>query len=379
MKSGKQRVSLLILLCLMVVGLAGCRNKDYSRSIENGLNAVAENKYQKALTYFDNALTQKPKDEKAQAYRDQTQAYLTTTSELKAGKVKKALTTVDKGVKITNGATSLTNKLKQLKVTVTSDYQEYQQLSDDVKAQLKVKNGNYSANVLKRCAAINWDKKPYLKSLKPKVKQLLTAAKKAKTNMKVSAAEAKRAAALRRKIAAAKNKWNMAALDDVPDWFILALFADDSDVDDAEELDDEYVDQADDNDDYSDRDEQTTDSNDDTNDTDADSADDDWSDQDTDSNDDTDDDSDTNSDADSNSDYSEDDDDEDSNRDDADDSESQSDDDYDDDTDSESDDDDYDTDDQYDDDDDYDDAESLLNPAPVQPSVADRLFASISC
>lgn len=304
----------------MVVGLAGCHNKAYSQSIEKGLNAVAENKYQKALTYFDNALAQKPKDEKAQAYRDQTQAYLTTTSELKAGKVKTALTTVDKGVKITNGATSLTNKLKQLKVTVTSDYQEYQQLSDDVKAQLKVKNGNYSGDVLKRCAAINWDKKPYLKPLKAKVKQLLTAAKKAKTNMKVSAAEAKRAAALRRKIAAAKNKWNMAALDDVPDWFILALFADDSDVDDAaEELDDEYADQADDNDD------------------------------------------------------------EDSNRDDADDSETQSDDDYDDDTDSESDDDDYDTDDQYDDDDDYDDAESLLNPAPVQPSVADRLFASASC
>lgn len=338
MKSGKHRVSLLILLCLMVVGLAGCHNKAYSQSIEKGLNAVAENKYQKALT------------------------------------------TVDKGVKITNGATSLTNKLKQLKVTVTSDYQEYQQLSDDVKAQLKVKNGNYSADVLKRCAAINWDKKPYLKPVKAKVKQLLTAAKKAKTNMKVSAAEAKRAAALRRKIAAAKNKWNMAALDDVPDWFILALFADDSDVDDAaEELDDEYADQADDNDDYSDWDEQTTDSNDDTNDTDADSADDDWSDQDTDSNDDTDDDSDTNSDADSDSDYSEDDDDEDSNRDDADDSETQSDDDYDDDTDSESDDDDYDTDDQYDDDDDYYDAESLLNPAPVQPSVADRLFALASC
>lgn len=88
MKSGKHRVSLLILLCLMVVGLAGCHNKAYSQSIEKGLNAVAENKYQKALTYFDNALAQKPKDEKAQAYRDQTQAYLTTTSELKAGKVK---------------------------------------------------------------------------------------------------------------------------------------------------------------------------------------------------------------------------------------------------------------------------------------------------
>ena len=353
-------MSLLILLCLMVVSLAGCRNKDYSRSIENGLNAVAENKYQKALTYFDNALTQKPKDEKAQAYRDQTQAYLTTTAKLKSGEVKTALTTVDKGVKIANGATSLTNKLKQLKVTVTSDYQEYQQLSDDVNAQLKVKDGNYSADVLKRCVAINWDKKPYLKPLKPEVKKLLAAAKKAKAKMKVSAVEAKRAAALRRKIAAAKNKWDMDALDDVPDWFILALFADDSDVDDAAEtLDDEYDSQADDNDDDSDRDDQTADSNDDTND-DSTDADDDWDDQDTDSTDDYDDDSDTNSDADSDSDYSEDDDDEDSNSD------------YDDS-------DDYDTDDQYDDDDDYDDAESLLNPASVQPSVADRLFASVSC
>lgn len=120
----------------MVVGLAGCRNKDYSRSIENGLNAVAENKYQKALTYFDNALTQKPKDAQAQAYRNQTQAYLTTKA-----------------------------KLKRLKTTVTSDYQEYQQLSDDIQAQLKVKNGKYLADVLKRCAAINWHKKALFESI----------------------------------------------------------------------------------------------------------------------------------------------------------------------------------------------------------------------
>ncbi|MDV0429442.1 hypothetical protein RXV91_00915 [Lactiplantibacillus sp. DA1] len=298
---------------------------------------------------------------------------MTTTAKLKSGEVKKALTTVDKGVKIANGATSLTNKLKQLKVTVASDYQEYQQLSDDVKAQLKVKDGNYSADVLKRCAAINWDKKPYLKPLKPKVKQLLLAAKKAKTKMKVSAADAKRAAALRRSIAAAKNKWDMDTLAEVPDWFILALFADDSDVDDvAERLDEEYDDQTGESDDYSRGDDQTIDSSDDTNDTDEDSADNDWNDQDTDSNDD----SDNNSDADSASDFSEDD--EDSNSDYDDDSENQSDSDDGADTDSESDDDDggdYDTDDQYDDDADYDDAESLLDLVPSQPSVVDRLFA----
>ncbi len=388
MKTGKHKVALLMLLCLMVVGLAGCRNKDYSRSIENGLNAVAENKYQKALTYFDNALTQKPKDAQAQAYRDQTQAYLTTKAKLKSGELKAALTTVDKGVNIANGATSLKTKLKRLKTTVTSDYQEYQQLSDDIQAQLKVKNGKYSADVLKRCAAINWHKKPYLKALKPKVKQLLAAAKKAKTNLKVNAAEAKRAAALRQKIAAAKNKWDMDSLADVPDWFILALFADDSDIDDAVDwLDDEY----DDSDADSDPETQANDSDDDTDDSDEDTAD--TDDDDTDSNEDYDSDSDTysdtdddasDSDEDSNDDYGddtsdseyEDDSDEESETDDdyANDGAASDDDDYDSDTESD-DDTDYEDDDDGDDDEDYDDVQGLINPVPAEPAITDQSFA----
>lgn len=59
-------------------------------------------------------MTQKPKDKKAQAYRDQTQAYVDTQSQLKAGEVKKAVETVTTGVKVTNGAKSLDDKLSGL-------------------------------------------------------------------------------------------------------------------------------------------------------------------------------------------------------------------------------------------------------------------------
>lgn len=74
---------------LMVLTLASCGNQQtssshssgYDSSISKGLNAVADNKYDKALTYFDNALTQKPNDKKAQAYHDQTQACLKTQTQ----------------------------------------------------------------------------------------------------------------------------------------------------------------------------------------------------------------------------------------------------------------------------------------------------------
>lgn len=74
MKKLIRSVSLVGTFGLLVLGLVACGNKKvtssdtssgYRNSISEGLDAVAENKMSKALTYFDNALTQKPKDTKA--------------------------------------------------------------------------------------------------------------------------------------------------------------------------------------------------------------------------------------------------------------------------------------------------------------------------
>lgn len=208
----------------------------YRNSISKGLDAVAENKMSKALTYFDNALTQNPKDTKAKAYRDQAQAYVDTNSQLKAGEVQKAVTTITDGVKIKNGAKSLGTKLSDLKTTAKADLAEYKQLDKDVTAQLKITDGNYSSDVLKQCKNIDWKKKPYLSKLKSKVNKLIkqsnqkssssssaASTSSSSADTKVSAADKKEADQMRQNIVQADpDHWDSAALAQVPDSVIVA-------------------------------------------------------------------------------------------------------------------------------------------------------------
>ena len=249
MKKILKRVGVISLFGLMMIGLAACGNQQsadnkdsgYNSFISKGLNAVAENKFDKALTYFDNALTQKPKDSKAKAYRDQTQAYLDTQSELKDGEVQKAVTTVTAGIKATNGAKSLNTKLSNLKKTANADLAEYRQLKQDVADQLKVTDGSYDTGVVNQCQDINWRKKPYLKKLKPDVDKLLkqagqlsstsssssstaTSSSSSSTTTKtVSAADKKEAEQMRTNIVQSDpDSWDSAALAQVPDSVIVA-------------------------------------------------------------------------------------------------------------------------------------------------------------
>ena len=232
----------LLALLLLFLGACGRSSKattatsdsGYAHSISKGLDAVAENKISRAQTYFDNALTQKPNDKKAQAYRQQTQAYLKTKKQLQAGQVDQAVTTVAAGLKIKGGAKSLTSKLTSLQSTAKADLKTYQQLKKDVTAQLKVTDGNYDAAIIKRCQKLDWQRQPYLKSLKPQVEKLLAKTKTATSssaasasssasNSTVSAADQKTAAEMRKNIVQADpGTWNSAELAKVPDEVIVA-------------------------------------------------------------------------------------------------------------------------------------------------------------
>lgn len=245
MKKLMRIVGLVGILGLLVVGLVACGNKKttssntssgYRNSISKGLDAVAENKMSKALTSFDNALTQKPKDTKAKAYRDQAQACVDTNSQLKAGEVQKAVTTITDGVEIKNGAKSLDTKLDELKTTAKADLAEYKQLDKDVTAQLKVTDGNCSSDVLKQCKNIDWKKKPYLSKLKSKVNKLIkqsnqkssssssaVSTSSSSADTKVSAADKKEADQMRQNIVQADpDHWDSVALAQVPDSVIVA-------------------------------------------------------------------------------------------------------------------------------------------------------------
>lgn len=229
----------------MAIGLAACHNVGYKQSLEKGLTAVNKNDYERALTYFDVALTQKPKDAKAQAYRSQTQAYLHATSQTSNGGPIKALRTLKWGLGVSGGASILTYKLTALQKTIGADVDEYWQLSRAVDSQLKVKNGHYSKTVLAQCKAINWEKKPYLKNLRPRVTKLLTAVKSADKKKRVSAAGAARAEKARQKIAAAQpDQWDLDSLKQVPDWVILASWTSGDTDKAAKQLTDQYSDDS---------------------------------------------------------------------------------------------------------------------------------------
>ncbi|MFB9769131.1 hypothetical protein [Lactiplantibacillus modestisalitolerans] len=246
MKKIMRVVSLVGILGLLVVVLVACGNKNvtnsdtssgYHNSISKGLDAVAENEMDKALAYFDNALTQKPEDANAKTYRNQVQAYVDTNSQLKVGKVQKAMTIITDSIKIKNGAKSLDNKLADLQMTVKADLAEYKKLDKEVTDQLKVTNGNYSSDVLKQCKNIKWDKKPYLSKLKPKVNKLINqsaqdggssssvaSTSSSLADTKVNTADRKEAAQMRQNIVQSEpGKWDSAALEQVPNSVIVAI------------------------------------------------------------------------------------------------------------------------------------------------------------
>lgn len=246
MRKSCSKLYLLGMLILLSVGLAACGNKQsvtssdsgYNRSISKGLDEVAENKFTKALTYFDNALTQKPKDKKAQAYRDQTKAYVTTQSQLQAGEVQKAVTTITNGTKIDDGAKSLADKLSELEQTAKADLTRYKRLDKAVTAQLAVTDGNYSTSIINQCKKIDWEKQPYLKKLKTKVDKLLKQASQDETTSSISsssssnsssvseaesAADKKQAEGMRQSIVQSDpDSWDSTELAKVPDAVILA-------------------------------------------------------------------------------------------------------------------------------------------------------------
>jgi len=235
MKRNLNMLGVIGLLSVLLLGLGACSrhsttNQAYTHSINKGLNAVAENKLNRALAYFDNALTQQPKDKKAKAYRQQTQAYLDTQSQLKTGEPAKALATVAAGTKVAGGAESLAHKLDKLKDTVQADLAEYKQLNTTITAQLKVTDGRYKSDFIKKCQAINWQQKPYLKRLKPKTQKLIkqscqseAESSQSASSATVSATDQKAAAQMRQVIVRSDpGAWDSAALAQVPDRVIVA-------------------------------------------------------------------------------------------------------------------------------------------------------------
>ncbi|KRM72108.1 hypothetical protein FC34_GL001092 [Lacticaseibacillus brantae DSM 23927] len=143
----------------------------YEDSMSKGLDAVAENNIEKAVTYFSNALDQKPKDKKAGLYLKQAKAYVKTDQQLQEGNPAGAVKTAKAATLIKSGSKSLSDKLMAKFKTAKDDLSEYNKMNDLITAQLTATTPDPSA--VKKVQAIKWDKKPYLKKLKNKADLLI--------------------------------------------------------------------------------------------------------------------------------------------------------------------------------------------------------------
>ena len=107
----------------ILILLGGCSSKTdeiYQNSIQNGLDAVAEDNFSKAEGLFETALDTKENDKTAKAYLNQVQFILEADDLIKQNKVEDAIKLLDKVVKVKEGSKVISAKSEEKKVEITT-------------------------------------------------------------------------------------------------------------------------------------------------------------------------------------------------------------------------------------------------------------------
>ena len=97
-----KKIVMIFSLGILIL-LGGCSSKTdeiYQNSIQNGLDAVAEDNFSKAEGLFETALDTKENDKTAKAYLNQVQFILEADDLIKQNKVEDAIKLLDKVVKV---------------------------------------------------------------------------------------------------------------------------------------------------------------------------------------------------------------------------------------------------------------------------------------
>jgi hypothetical protein len=138
MKTHQIKLIIAVFIGLLLL-LGGCSSKTdavYQDSIQKGLDAIAEDDFNKAEGLFKNALEAKEDDVKAQAYSDQVKWILKADDLIKQKKIDEAVQALDQSIKVKEGSKVIAAKAKDKKETLQAFQQnekKYNELLTDAK------------------------------------------------------------------------------------------------------------------------------------------------------------------------------------------------------------------------------------------------------
>lgn len=121
MKIHNMKFTLVALIGLLLLLLGGCSSKAdevYQDSIQKGLDAIAEDNFNKAEGLFEMALEAKESDVKAKAYLKQVQLIIKADNFAKQNKVDHSIHSLDESIKVKEGSKVITAKANDKKETL---------------------------------------------------------------------------------------------------------------------------------------------------------------------------------------------------------------------------------------------------------------------
>lgn len=138
MKIQHIKLTIAVLIGLLLL-LGGCSSKTdavYQESIQKGLDAIAEDDFNKAEGLFKAALEAKEDDVKAQAYSEQVKWILKADDLVKQNKIDEAVQALDQSIKVKEGSKVIVSKARDKKETLLAfqeNEKKYHELLIDAK------------------------------------------------------------------------------------------------------------------------------------------------------------------------------------------------------------------------------------------------------
>ena len=130
----------MILAVFLLVGCGNASEEAYNNAIQKGLDVLGSENYAKAEAYFEMALDEKPDDQKAKAYLDQTRAYNEAQESFDNKDFETAKAKAESVINVKNGSEGLVTKAEEILNTIETistdfqkGYKEATQLSDSGK------------------------------------------------------------------------------------------------------------------------------------------------------------------------------------------------------------------------------------------------------